>query len=43
VTACPKGGQCDWVKVSESGGEIVHRCTKCGDVYTRPKTKGEQP
>jgi transcriptional regulator with XRE-family HTH domain len=36
---CPKGGDCDWQIVSEKNDVIIHRCTKCGATFTRPKAK----
>lgn len=30
---------CDhnWVKTNETATEVTHRCSKCGDTYTRAK------
>jgi predicted RNA-binding Zn-ribbon protein involved in translation (DUF1610 family) len=39
MSACPKGGQHTYRKVSEGGGYVTHRCTKCGDTITRKQGK----
>ena len=39
MTACAKGGECNWIKTEETADDVTHECTKCGDVYTRDKQK----
>lgn len=34
---CPKGGSHNWRNVAETATTVTHRCTKCGESYTRAK------
>lgn len=34
---CPKGGSHNWVNVSETARQVTHRCSKCGETYTRSR------
>lgn len=34
---CPRGGNHNWVNTSETATQVTHKCSKCGQTYTRTR------